>query len=255
MKLGFEETQSPYDSGSQSARFWTERWVADWGYCPNCGHGGLSKFANNQPLADFHCESCSEEFELKSHKKQAFGNKVLDGAYATKIERLNSATNPNLLLMNYDLRSFSVTALMVVPKHFFTPAIVEKRKPLSYTARRAGWIGSNILLSKVPDFGKLYLVRDGVPIPKEDVRSNWERTKFLQTQTIEGRGWLLEVLNCVELLKSQEFSLEQIYAFQDHLARIYPANQNVRPKIRQQLQVLRDSVYLEFIGRGKYRIV
>jgi hypothetical protein len=37
MKLGFEETQSPYKSGSQSARAWTERWVRDWVYCPNCG--------------------------------------------------------------------------------------------------------------------------------------------------------------------------------------------------------------------------
>ena len=34
MKLGFEETQLPYTSGSQSARAWTERWVRSWGLLP-----------------------------------------------------------------------------------------------------------------------------------------------------------------------------------------------------------------------------
>ena len=37
-------------------------------------------------------------------------------------------------------------------------------------------------------------------------------------------------------------------------ARLYPANHNVRPKIRQQLQVLRDRGWLEFVGRGRYRV-
>jgi len=38
------------------------------------------------------------------------------------------------------------------------------------------------------------------------------------------------------------------------LARIHPANQHVRDKIRQQLQVQRDLNLLEFVGRGKYRL-
>lgn len=33
----------------------------------------------------------------------------------------------------------------------------------------------------------------------------------------------------------------------------HPMNNNIRPKIRQQLQVLRDRGFLEFIGRGLYR--
>jgi hypothetical protein len=37
MKLGFEETQTPYTSSSQSARAWTEQWVHNQVYCPNCG--------------------------------------------------------------------------------------------------------------------------------------------------------------------------------------------------------------------------
>jgi type II restriction enzyme len=149
MKLGFEEPQTTYSSGSQSARAWTERWVRDWIFCPNCGSPKISQFPANRPVADFFCPSCSEEYELKSQRGK-FGAKVLDGAFRTMIERLGSSNNPNFLLLNYDLAQLSVTNAFIVPKHFFVPAIIEKRKPLAPTARRAGWIGYNILLNQIP---------------------------------------------------------------------------------------------------------
>ena len=153
MKLGFEESQSPFSSGSQKARAWTEAWVRAWAYCPHCGNARISSFPNNSPLADFFCGSCSEEFELKSQKGK-FGTRVVDGAFKTKCERLAASNNPNLFLMNYDLKSLAVVNLFIVPKHFFVREIIEERKPLAVTARRAGWIGSNILLSRVPEFGQ-----------------------------------------------------------------------------------------------------
>ena len=93
MKLGFEETQTSYTSGSQSARSWTEQWVRTWAYCPNCGAPKINPFPNNSPVADFRCNACKEEFELKSQKNH-FGNKVLDGAFKTKCERLPRITIP-----------------------------------------------------------------------------------------------------------------------------------------------------------------
>ena len=74
MKLGFQESQSAYSSGSQSARAWTEAWVSAWAYCPHCGNAKISSFPNNSPLADFFCTSCNEEFELKSQRGK-FGAK------------------------------------------------------------------------------------------------------------------------------------------------------------------------------------
>jgi type II restriction enzyme len=99
MKLGFEEEQSPYASPSQSARAWTEHWVRREAYCPNCGNSSVAKFANNQPVADFFCTSCNEEYELKSQKTK-FGAKVLDGAFGTMCSRLAASNNPNLMLLN-----------------------------------------------------------------------------------------------------------------------------------------------------------
>jgi type II restriction enzyme len=116
MKLGFEETQVPYTSGAQRARAWTEKWVSDWLYCPNCGTARMNQFEINRPVADFFCAACKEEYELKSQKLK-FGLKVLDGAFGTMCDRLAASNNPNLLLLNYDLKRLAVVNLFVVPKH------------------------------------------------------------------------------------------------------------------------------------------
>jgi hypothetical protein len=253
MKLGFEESQSSYNSGSQKARAWTESWVSAWAYCPHCGNAKMSSFPNNNPLADFFCAACSEEFELKSQKGK-FGAKVLDGEFNTKCERLAARNSPNLLLMNYDLKSLAVVNLFIVPKHFFVRDIIEERKPLAATARRAGWIGSKILLDRVPESGKIHIVQGGVVRPKEHVLAEWQKTLFLRDKSLEARGWLLDVMKCVESLGNREFTLDEVYAFDRHLGDLYPGNQNVRPKIRQQLQYLRDRGYIEFVSRGNYRL-
>ncbi|HKA78021.1 MAG TPA: DpnI domain-containing protein [Pseudolabrys sp.] len=253
MKLGFEETQTPYSSGSQNARAWTERWVKDWIYCPNCGNSQVSQFSANRPVADFICRSCAEEYELKSQKK-AFGTKVLDGAFRTMCERLASSNNPNLLLLNYDLAKLSVTNVFIVPKHFFVREIIEKRKPLAETARRAGWTGCNILLNQIPASGKIYFVRDGIEQSKKSVLSQWKRTLFLREEGTEARGWLIEVMKCIEAIGKKEFNLDEVYAFEGQLSQIYPNNRHVKQKIRQQLQFLRDQGYLDFLSRGYYRL-
>ena len=222
-------------------------------YCPHCGNPKISAFPNNKPLADFYCTSCSEEFELKSQKGK-FGAKVLDGEFNAKCERLAASNNPNLLLMNYDLKSLTVVNLFIVPKHFFVREIIEERKPLAATARRAGWIGSKILLDRVPESGKIHIVRGGIVRPKEAVLAEWQRTLFLRNELPDTRGWLLDVMKCVESLGKRDFTLDEVYAFEGQLRDLYPGNQNVKPKIRQQLQFLRDRGFIEFVSRGNYRL-
>jgi hypothetical protein len=222
-------------------------------YCPNCGSTNINPFPNNSPLADFFCISCQEEYELKSQRNR-FGDKILDGEFRTKCERLASNNNPNLFLLNYDRDQLSVTNFFVVPKHFFVREIIEERKPLASTARRAGWIGSKILLNQVPQSGKIFIVRDGQLESKDSVLEKWSQTLFLRDQNIEARGWLIDVMRCVEAIGKREFHIDDIYAYEDRLSRLYPGNQNVRPKIRQQLQFLRDRKYLDFVSRGYYRL-
>ncbi len=253
LNLGFEEAATAFVSASQNARVWTEQWVGANLFCPNCGAPRVLQFPGNRELADFFCGVCAEEFELKSQKGR-FGPRVVDGAFGTMCERLASSNNPSLILMNYDLARFGVTDLFFVPKHFFVREIIQERKPLAPTARRAGWVGCNILLSEIPSSGKIFFVRDGGAAPRDLVMEQWRSTLFLKDRGVAARGWLIEVMKCVERIGRVAFTLEDVYGFEDRLKAIYPGNQNVRPKIRQQLQVLRDQGYLDFLGCGRYRL-
>jgi type II restriction enzyme len=94
-------------------------------------------------------------------------------------------------------------------------------------------------------------MQNGVVRGKDEVLEKWSKTCF-----VKSTGWLLDVLVCVERIKKQKFSLEDVYAFEGHLKAKHPANRNVRAKTRsgQQLQFLRDKGLIEFLGRGWYRM-
>ena len=65
----------------------------------------------------------------------------------------------------------------------------------------------------------------------------------------------MDVLLCVEKINKSEFSLDDVYAFESVLQAKHPENHNVRAKVRQQLQFLRDRGVVRFLGRGRYRKV
>ena len=60
------------------------------------------------------------------------------------------------------------------------------------------------------------------------------------------------VLACVNKIPDERFTLSEMYGFEAELQVRHPGNNNVRAKIRQQLQLLRDRGLLEFEGRGVY---
>lgn len=255
MKLTFDSQLAiDYKSKSQKVRVLTERWVGDSIFCPNCGRLDIDKYPNNQPVADFYCSNCKEEYELKS-KQNTIGTKIVDGAYRTMLKRLMSSNNPNFFLLNYDQSNFEVTNFFVIPKHFFVPEIIEKRKPLATTARRAGWIGCNILLQSIPQTGKIFFIKNKRIKPKEKVLAEWQKTLFLREEKeISAKGWLLDIMRSIEKLGKHEFTLDDIYAFENELSKFHPENKHIKDKIRQQLQILRDKGYLDFVSRGYYRL-
>ena len=222
-------------------------------YCPICGAPVLSHYAANKPVADFYCDDCCSDFELKSRESRTayIGNTVADGAYRTMIERITSLRNPNLFVMTY--ADWTVNNLLLIPNHFFMPSIIKKRPPLKETARRAGWIGCNIGISEIPDSGRIFIIRNGVQEDKSKVLDLYQRSLTLKTDKLDNRGWLLDVLRCVDRIPSNEFNLEQVYAFVNELQEKHPENNFVKDKIRQQLQNLRDKGFIEFTARGQYR--
>ena len=241
-----------YHSGSQMARVLTENWVKENMYCPRCGNLHIKHFENNRPVADFFCPSCNNEYELKS-KEGALGHKINDGAYSTMIERITSNDNPDFFFMSYSKQELKVRDFVLIPKHFFVPDIIEIREPLAPTARRAGWIGCNILIDQIPKQGRIDIISNGEIANIDYVVNKVNRSNQLETKDISARGWLIDVLNCVNKITSQLFTLEEMYRFENVLHIKHPQNNNIKPKIRQQLQFLRDKGFIEFLGNGRYR--
>lgn len=241
-----------YKSSTQIVRVITENWVQNNSYCPNCGNHNLKNYKNNKPVADFYCSECKEDFELKS-KCGKLGTKIVDGAYDSMIKRVSSIDNPNFFFLTYDKKYWDVVDFLLIPKHFFVPEIIEKRKPLSDSARRAGWTGCNINLEKIPIIGRVFLVKHSKEIDKEIVLRKWKETLFLRKRISDKKGWLLDILNCIDKIPESDFTLQDLYEFENNLSMKYPNNKFIKDKIRQQLQLLRDNGIIEFKSRGNYR--
>src|SRR5690606_4317799 len=195
MDLNFDTARAArYKSPAQIARVLTESWVEREAFCPNCGNAPISSYPNNQPVGDFYCQQCKQDYELKS-KAGNPGKKIVDGAYESMMARLSSDKVPNLFVLGYDKARNVVNNFLVVPGYFFIASIIEKRKPLRSYARRAGFLGCNILFSEIPRAGHIYLVKAGSPTNKQQVLQSWQKTLFLKdTLKPQQRGWTLDVL-------------------------------------------------------------
>ena len=135
-----------------------------------------------------------------------------------------------------------------------TESAIQERPPLAPTAKRAGWVGCNILLDRLPQDGRIPVIAFGDVLPKEDVRKSWTRFTFLRGKTAQSRGWTADVMACVRTLGKRVFTLEEVYGFERDLQALHQDNRHVRDKIRQQLQVLRDHGVLKFTKRGSYEL-
>ena len=83
-----------------------------------------------------------------------------------------------------------------------------------------------------------------------------ELSLFLkENKNLDSRGWLLDIMKCIEKMDKKDFSLSEIYQFENYLGLKHPNNNNIQAKIRQQLQVLRDKEFLKFTTRGKYEVI
>jgi type II restriction enzyme len=121
------------------------------------------------------------------------------------------------------------------------------------TARRAGWIGCNILLGNIPPEGRIPLIVDGKQIPKRQSRASFAAADQLSSLSATTRGWAGATLSLLHKMGKEEFSIEDAYSLEPGLGRLFPNNQHVKAKIRQQLQVLRDAGMITFKSRGNYQ--
>jgi len=242
-----------YTSRAQRARVATETWAHENLYCPNCNSRELDRTPANTAALDFICPGCAAAFQLKA-QSSPFSHRIVDAAYSAMVRAIRGNATPNLFILHYDASNWTVANVIVIPHFAFPLSAIEKRKPLGPHARRAGWVGCNILLDAIPADAKIRVVHAGTALPRKTVRHEFARVRPLAKLDVEERGWTLDVLQEVRSLDKELFSLADVYAHEEKLSRLHPDNRHVRDKIRQQLQVLRDLGFLEFLGAGRYRL-
>jgi type II restriction enzyme len=242
-----------YTSGAQRARVVTEAWGEQNLFCPNCLSPNLSRLRHNTKASDFSCPACKFWYQLKGQKTR-LGDSITDGAYAAMMEAIQNDQTPNFYFLHYDLATWHVKNLLLVPSFAFPPSAIIKRKPLSITARRAGWVGCNIALHLIPLEARIAVVTNNQAASASDVREKFQRVKPLKDISVKQRGWTLEVLNIARRLGKPEFTNDDVYAFAHELEKLHPDNRHIRDKIRQQLQVLRDAKLLIHAGPGVWRL-
>ena len=228
-----------YKNLAQRARVVSEAWGEENLYCPNCVSPSLMRSRAGAEAIDFTCPSCDSPFQLKSQSRPLSG-RIVDAAYDAMERAIKDSRTPNLVMLHYDPSKWVVYNLVLIPRVAFSLSCLEKRPPLSASGRRHGWLGCNILLTNIPLDAKIPLVASGAVINPATVRRQYARLRPLEIAKHDARGWTLDVLNVVRGLGRAEFSLADVYAYEAALGRLHPDNRNIRPKIRQQLQILRD---------------
>jgi type II restriction enzyme len=215
------ELAAAYKSGSQKAGNVTEAWGADNFYCPNCSSPKLDWLKPGTKASDYKCPSCGFWYQLKS-KKSRIGKSIRDGAYGAMIEAIREDRAPSFFFLHYDFMSWSVKNLLLIPHFAFPSSAIIKCPPLSPTARRAGWVGCNFDLNRIPADARIAVIAESKVTPPKEVREQFRKIKPLKELSVKERGWTLDVLNGVRSLGKKEFTNTDAYTLAGQLENCIP---------------------------------
>jgi len=69
-------------------------------------------------------------------------------------------------------------------------------------------------------------------------------------------GWNFIVYTLIRNnFKNHEFSLQELYHYEEYFKLVYPSNFHIKDKLRQTLQNLRNKGLLVFMNQGKYQMI
>jgi hypothetical protein len=222
------------------------------------------------------------EPQMGTNETQISGKNICENLCESVTKELNpvwtmtapGGETPNFYFLQYDFETWMVRNLLLVPYFAFPASAIIKRPPLAPTARRAGWVGCNFDLRRIPAEARIEIIstrssgRESahsnqsrltsaatIIVPSNEVRAQFKKVKPLKELSVKERGWTLDVLNGVRSLGKKEFTNTDAYTLAGQLEKLHPDNRHVRDKIRQQLQVLRDAKLLIHVSPAVWRLL
>jgi hypothetical protein len=155
-------------NAAQATRVALETWASFNLYCLNCARDELDQLPDNTPVADFECLTCKSRYQLKG-KNGRLGRRIPGAAYRPTIDAIRAGRMPEYVLVEFDTRFATVVFVDAFPGRLITEDRVEARKPLTATARRAGWQCCNIIVAGLEQ------VRIVAPagLDRANVREKW----------------------------------------------------------------------------------
>jgi type II restriction enzyme len=118
--------------------------------CPICNNKALVKYQTNQKSKDVKCEKCSCQIQIKAtkHKKQSTSLKLLGAEYKTTCLSIKE-NNVNYLVVMYSVvgDKYIINDIYFINHTHINESCIIPRKPLSHTAKRAGWQGCMLVFN------------------------------------------------------------------------------------------------------------
>jgi type II restriction enzyme len=113
--------------------------------CPICNETALIKYKTNEKSKDIYCEKCSCQIQIKAAKytkHRQTSLKLLGAEYNTTCTSIRD-NNVHYLVLLYSLigDTYTVNDIYFIDRADINESCIIPRKPLSSTAKRAGWQG------------------------------------------------------------------------------------------------------------------
>lgn len=120
--------------------------------CPKCHkHGGLKKYTANKKSKDVVCQHCHKQYQIKSCQKSAAGHtlSLIGAEYTTTLASIREGEIDYVIYLYSDMgTNFRINKIYLVKNQDISDACIIPRKPLSATAKRAGWQGCTLKFDK-----------------------------------------------------------------------------------------------------------
>jgi type II restriction enzyme len=124
--------------------------------CIRCNFNNFSKCKTNEKSKDLICANCNQKYQIKAKcaSQSQINNikcynkiKMIGGEYSITLSNINE--NIDYIIVLYEKQSYKINNILYANNEFINNECIIPRKPLSISARRAGWQGCYILLNNI----------------------------------------------------------------------------------------------------------